>query len=201
MKYNDLNDFELVDFVNDNNEQALDIVYKKYKPLIVKIATKLVKYCPNTGTEIDDLIQEGMLGLSMAINGFNNVCDTTFFTYAYTCINNKMLSYIVSTRRLKHKALNNSIYINSFADEGMIDTLLCDNSNNPEAMLIDEENETELFSMLTDVLSDVEKKIVMLKINGFSYDEISDMIDKPNKTIINMMVRIRKKIKNKLMEN
>lgn len=201
MNYKDYNDFELLDYVRENNEEANEILFKKYEPLIVNMAKKLYSTSNNNcGVEISDLIQEGMLGLSNAINNFNEVKDITFYTYAKTCIERKMISFVISSRRLKHKILNESISLEQTDDNNFstLEYLLSDNTSNPEVMLLNIENQNELLRRTNNILTDFEKQVFELKINGFEYKEIADILDKDSKSIDNALQRIRLKIKNNL---
>ena len=67
MEYKDFNDYELLDYIAEGNEDANNIIIKKYEPLINKIAVKMLSFCKNNGLEKNDLIQEGMIGLNHAI--------------------------------------------------------------------------------------------------------------------------------------
>ena len=40
MTYKDYNDYELLNFIAENNDNALDIIYKKYEPVIVNLAQR-----------------------------------------------------------------------------------------------------------------------------------------------------------------
>ena len=83
--YKKLNDYELLSQVADN-EFATEALFEKYKNLIYGIAKKAYVHHQNTGLDMNDLIQEGMIGFSIAINTFDEQKNTTFFTYARTCI-------------------------------------------------------------------------------------------------------------------
>ena len=148
MKYNDYNDNELIDLVSEN-EEANEILFEKYKPLIIGIAKR--KYNPNVsnGFELNDLISEGMIGFSTAINTFKPSRDASFFTYAKTCIERKITSALLSYTRQKHKILNESITIEN--DEEMnfgLKKVLGDESLNPEKVMITDEASLKLFNSL-----------------------------------------------------
>ena len=87
MEYKDLNDFELVSYVADN-EEVTDFLFEKYRPLISSLAKKLYNANQNIGLDYNDLVQEGMVGFSTAINTYSEHKDTLFFTYAKKCIEN-----------------------------------------------------------------------------------------------------------------
>lgn len=81
MDYKEYNDNELLYYVNEANEEATEIIYKKYEPLINNLARKIINYCKNSGVEINDLVQEGMLGLSKALEQYKDNKDASFYTF------------------------------------------------------------------------------------------------------------------------
>lgn len=201
MRYKDYNDYELLSFISEADENANEILFEKYRPLIVSLATKMINYCRGTSLEISDLIQEGMLGLNIAINKFDENKETSFYTYAKKCIESKMISLVVSSRRLKHKILNDSVSIEYSSDTGEIinlENLLSDEKANPEEQLLSEEQERELIGKVKELLTDFEEQVFELKINGFNYKEIGELLDRDAKSIDNALQRIRNKVKSNL---
>lgn len=199
MNYKDYNDFELINYIRENSEEANDILFKKYKPMIVTFATKMINYSPNLGLEINDLIQEGMLGLNTAINAFDENDETSFYTYAKTCIERKIISTIIAAKRQKHKILNESMSLEIYTDEdnsSVMDALVADNSYNPENIIVQTESEHKLLEKIVGQLTPLEQQVFDLKISGFKYKEIADILDKEPKVIDNALNRIKTKIKN-----
>ena len=203
MKYSNMNDYELLSYISENDQSANDILFKKYKPLIVETSNKLYFYCKRMGVEINDLIQEGMVGLNNAINTFNESHETTFYTYASKCINRRIISYIVRAGRLKNKILNESIFLelNDENETNGYGKELADNSYNPESILLSEEGKNEILNIIDTELTDFEKQVINLKINGFKYKEISEMLDKDVKYIDNCIQKIKNKIRLRLNKN
>ena len=200
MNYDNLNDYEILSYVSENNEDANDVIFEKYRPLIYDRATKLYAHCKNYGIEVNDLVQEGMIGLNDAVNSFNDSMDACFYTYALKCINSRIISYIVKLGRFKNKALNESIYleINEYNVGNDFGKKLVDNSYNPEEILIDSENASEIMMMIDEILNDTEKEIINLKINGFSYKEIADITGKQIKLVDNTLQKAKNKIRERL---
>ena len=197
MNYRDFNDNEILSYVSEN-EDAIELIYQKYKPLINKIATSLYKkYCNNTGLDVSDLMQEGMLGLNNAINYYQETKDTLFYTYAKTCIERKMISAVIMANRQKHKILNESVSfeINLDDSEISLESILGDSEYNPENIMISNESNDELMNIIKDNLSDSELKVLQLKLDGFEYKEMAEIIGKDIKFIDNTVQRIRQKIK------
>ena len=198
--YENLNDYELLDQVADN-EFATETLFEKYKPLIYGIAKKAYYTHQNTGLEMNDLIQEGMIGFSIAINTFDDQKKTTFFTYARTCIMRRVNSTIVAANRLKHQILNESISVEILDSETNTDNqILSDTKNNPEILLIQNENVLEIKKIIDSELTEFEKKVCDLKTTGFDYKEIAEILNKTPKSIDNAFSRIKAKIQ-KSLEN
>ena len=194
MNYDDINDYEVLSMVADN-EDATELLFKKYKPLIVGLAKKIYGMAQNTGFDLNDLVQEAMIGFSTAINTFDENKDTTFFTYAKTCIERRLYSLIKSASRFKHQLLNESYSVEDLAtDSRSLENLLEDSSSNPESKLIDNENTKELIKNIQKTLTNLESAVFELKISGFNYKEIAEILDKDSKSIDNAISRIKLKV-------
>ena len=203
MDYKNYNDYEILSYIAESNEEAMELMFEKYQPLIQTTANRMYCYCKNVGLEFNDLIQEGMLGLNLAIRTFENDKDTSFYTYAKMCIERKMISLIVGSTRLKHKILNESISLETsdeYDEEYTNQKCLEDNSFNPENVLLDSETEEELVNKVKEILTDLEFQVFELKRNGFNYKEIAEILDKEAKVIDNALQRIRSKVKEVLNE-
>lgn len=198
MDYNDYNDYELLNYVAEGNEEANNIILKKYEPLINAIALKMLKYCNNSGLEKSDLVQEGLIGLNHALNFFSEQKNTTFYTYAKTCIERKMISAVISSNRLKHKILNDSL---SYDDEdSFFERIFKDDTTNPELIITDLDMEEELLTKIKENLTDLESQVFELMLSSFSYKEIADILDKDVKSVDNTIQRIKTKVKKILEE-
>ena len=197
MKYHDYNDHELLQYISENNEDASNIMFDKYNPLIVTIATRLFKHCNGLGLEMGDLIQEGRLGLNSAILNYNPEKDNIFYTFAKKCIESKMISLVVSAKRQKHRLLNESLSFNEKYDNSVfeLEDYLGDNSYNPEYRVMEHETEEELIKGFSKKLTNFEEEVFLLKISGLDYKEIANILDKDMKAVDNALQRIKFKLK------
>lgn len=194
MNYNDINDYEVLSLVADN-EDATELLFEKYKPLIIGLAKKIYTTMQNTGFDLNDLIQEGMIGFSTAINTYDDSKEATFFTYAKTCIERRLFSLIKSASRYKNLILNESYFVEDLVnDNKSLENLLEDNNSNPENKLIDSENAKELIKNIQKQLTPLESAVFELKISGFTYKEIAEILDKDSKSIDNAISRIKAKV-------
>ena len=201
MDYKDFNDYEIIYCIKENNEEANELIYEKYRPFIEITAKRLASYSMNAGLEASDFIQEGMLALSNAIYTFDDQKDITFYTYARACIEKKMITLMVRNNSFKHKILNSSIPFEVNDEDGehlIFGDILEDKGSNPEEVIIDSENEKILLDKIRENLTDLENQVFDLKINGFSYKEIADILEKSPKSIDNSIQRIKIKVKEQI---
>jgi len=203
MKYGDFNDSELLYYIYEKSDEAIEIMHDKYYPLIKSTALRLINLCRNKGVELSDLIQEGRIGLNNAIEDYKDHKDASFFTFARMCIERRMLSYIRQNNANKHSLLNDSISfeIDDEDDKTMIiEPLLEDQSYNPEEQLIQKERELLFMGKIKNNLTDLENKVFELRIDGYSYERISNELNVEKKAIDNALQRIKIKIKKILDE-
>ena len=192
-----LNDYELLSYVSEENEDASELLFKKYRPFIISTAKRYFQRCKNNGLEKSDLVQEGMIGLNHAIERYHEQKDVLFYTYAKKCIERKMISVVISSNRNKNKILNESISYDD--DENLLLRFIKSETPSPEEEIINIEKE-DLLQKIKEVLTDLEEKVFSLLISGFKYKEIAEMLDKDGKSIDNTIQRIKVKIKNILRD-
>lgn len=193
MNYKNFNDYELLDQIYSCNEDANEILLYKYRPLIVNLAKKFISYCQG-GVDLNDLIQEGMLGLNEAINTFREDKEANFGTYARLCVRRKIVSLVKSTRTQKNMILNESVSIED-EDGNILDRFLIDNSFDPSSMIEEYDYQQHLINQLNEKLTDYESQVFELKKDGFDYKEIADILDREPKAIDNAIQRIKIKLK------
>lgn len=193
MNYKDFNDFELLDYIYGQNEDANEILLYKYRPLIVSIAKK---YQPKDGTfDLNDLVQEGMLALNSAITNYNDSKNANFGTFAKLCIERRIANYIRSFSRDKNKVLSEAISYDLEEDNSM-DKFLADRSLEPLTVVTNLEDDKLLVEQINKDLTKLEQEVFHLKLKGYDYKEIAKRLNKSPKAVDNTIQRIKVKIKN-----
>ncbi|MBR1376599.1 MAG: sigma-70 family RNA polymerase sigma factor [Bacilli bacterium] len=193
MKYKDYNDSELLSYIREENEEANEIIYEKYKPMIIMIAKKMVTKCNSIGLEVSDLVQEGMIALAEAIRTYNDIKDVTFYTYVKVCIERRMIGLIRKSGNLRNKCLNNAVPYDigePYSIEETVSDII-----NPENSMISLENKKELLSKANEILTKLEYDVFKLKIEGLNYKEIAKVLNKDAKNIDNALTRIKNKLR------
>ena len=197
------NDYELLYLISENNEDAKELFYKKYKPIIELKAKKFTKYVESKGYDYNDLIQEGMIGLSKAIKDFSEQKDVKFTTFANICIERQILTFMRNISAGRHKVLNESLSFDTTTNSyGLpLINLLDDKNVNPETTFIESEEKESLYNDIVSILNEKEIEVFDLRTKGFSYKEISGLLNISEKSVGKYIEKIKTKISKMLDEN
>lgn len=161
-------------------------------------ASKYTKFVSSKGFDFNDLFQEGRLGLTQALNDFKNQRNVSFFTFANLCIDRQISSFLRNIAREKHEVLNNSISLDTTINtigRPITDLILDDKNIDPEESFIEMEEKEQLFSEIDKLLTESERDVFNLRVQGFTYKEISQLLNITEKSIGGTMGRIKVKIK------
>ena len=197
--YNDENDYELLYLISESNEEAKDVFFEKYKPTVQSYVLKYFPFIKNKGYEMNDLYQEGMLGLNRAIHDFKEQKNVQFNTFAAICIERQILSFIRNVSRDKHRVLNESISIDSAIDGSgrtFVELFSDGDIANPENSFINIEEAESILKEIKNVLTDKEYEVYTLRAKGFTYQEIASLLNTTTKSVDGALSRIKTKINN-----
>lgn len=193
-KYSCMTDEELIEQLRAGDKGIMDYILNKYKPLVLGKAN--VMYL--IGGDTDDLIQEGMIGLFKAIRDFRSDRESTFFHFAEICITRQLYSAVEASNRKKHVPLNTYVsFYSQTGEEGksLAETLPTDDMDNPEQMIIHQENLRTFWEQLKGRLSKMERQVLDEYLKGLNYRQIAEKLEKSPKAIDNALSRIKSKIK------
>ncbi len=189
-----MNDEELVFLSQNGKESAENELLEKYKDLVMKISRG---YFIIDG-ELEDIVQEGMIGLYKAIKNYNPDKNTTFKTFAITCIKHQIQSAIKKANTKKNLPLSSSVSLQSFSekneDEDFLPISLIFQSS-PAEKIIDKENYHDLVERIHRTLSKKEFDVFKYYLKGYTYKEIAEILNLKEKSIDNSLSRIKNKLK------
>ncbi len=186
--YDQCSDEELIVRLQKGEKEISDYLMEKYKEFVRKKARAVYLI----GGETDDLIQEGMIGLFKAVQDYRPEKETSFRTFAGLCIDRQLYSAIQSSNRQKHLPLNSYV---SLSQAGEAEDLEGRWSENPEAVVIDQERTRILKEEIRKALSPMENKVLTYYMQGYGYVKIAKLLGKNPKSIDNALQRIRGKIR------
>lgn len=199
---------EVLRIANTHNEEsmdAMDYLLNKYKGMVRKKARKLFLI----GADQDDLVQEGMIGLYKAVRSFDVQKDSSFGHFAELCISRQIYDAIKASNRQKNLPLNTYLSFHmplsgEEMEEGeagfLMDYLGTKKNQNPEQLVIDKESVSVLQYELVRRLSTLEREVLRYYLDGLSYTEIADSLQREPKSIDNALQRIRNKLSTLLEE-
>ncbi len=194
-----IDDETLASKANLGDEKAENEILERYKGLVVKIARSYFIL----GGEMEDIVQEGMIGLYKAIKGYDKKKNASFKTFATMCIKHQIQSAIKVANAKKNSPLSNSVSLQSFSensdDEDFLPVSLIFQIS-PDEKVINKENYQNLLENIKKMLSDKEFQVLKYYLKGYTYKEISNILETSEKSIDNSLSRIKSKLK-KLIEN
>ena len=202
MKNKKDSDYELLYLISENNEDAKKLFYEKYKPIIEMKVKKYISYVESRGYDYNDLVQEGMIGLSRAITDYKTQKDVQFNTFANVCIERQIFSFLRNIDSGKHKVLNDSISFDTTTNTygKSLDQILDDKNINPETSFVQNEETTDLFDNILGELTDKESEVFKLRAQGFTYKEIASLLNISEKSVSKAIEKIKIKAKKVLDE-
>ena len=194
--YNQMSDENLLQEVTKNqNNIALDCLIERYKDIVSIKANKFFM----VGSEKEDMLQEGYIGLYKAVKSFDGQKQNSFKTFAGLCIERQMITAVKNSNRQKHIPLNSSLSLNARAyeenDETQVIDILDTRKTGEDTLDIITQKKyfTVIEKAINDSLSDFEKKVLTHYKNGESYAEIATKLDSKVKSVDTAIQRIRKK--------
>ena len=141
-----------------------------------------MKKYANTKVEQDDLISIGTIGLIKGINSFNVEKGSKLSTYVSRCIDNEILMYLRSTKKLNAEVyLNEPIWKDKDDNVVTLQEVLENNDRNIEEEVDLKMKIKKLYKKMGEVLKDRERTIIELRfgLDGHkpkTQHEIADMM-------------------------
>ena len=153
-----------------------------YEPLLAK---EVSRYAESLGSaDLEDLRQAAFISLYRAALAYRADRGVTFGLFAKICIVNGIADAL---RYIGKKPVD--VSIDQLADED-----LPIGGENPQNMMLDKEESSEMRHKIRFALSPLECEIFDLYLDGFSYAEIAEKIGKTPKSVDNALRRVKAKL-------
>lgn len=169
MDYKKANDYEILYMVKENDEEYLSLLIDKYKPIMVSIVKRYLPNVKKHGLEYEDLMQECYISFLDAIRTFNEHNNVMFYTYACFCMHRRVVTVCRNYSTKKNSVLSDSDF-----DFNM--DIIEDKEANINNILSFDILNDQVRNFLNN-LGIIDSSILELKFNGFSYKEISVLLD------------------------
>ena len=196
-----LTDEEIVSLAKNGDTMALEFLISKYKNFVRSKARTYFLI----GADREDIIQEGMIGLYKAIRDYRYDRQTSFHSFAEICVTRQIITAIKTATRQKHIPLNSYVSLNKpiyeeESDRTLMDVITEGRSADPEELLIGQESYVSIESQIDEALSPLERKVLSAYLDGKSYQEIAENLDRHVKSIDNALQRVKHKLEKLIRE-
>lgn len=193
--YDRLEDEEVVELVHAGESEALDYLINKYRNFVRAKARSYFLI----GADREDIVQEGMIGLYKAIRDFKEDKLSSFKAFAELCITRQIITAIKTATRQKHIPLNSYVSLDKpiydeESDRTLMDVISGAKILDPEELIINREKFDDIELKMAELLSDLERKVLSLYLDGRSYQEISEDLNRHVKSIDNALQRVKRKL-------
>ncbi|OES45982.1 RNA polymerase sporulation sigma factor SigH [Domibacillus iocasae] len=188
-------DEQLVELVHNGNSEALDFVIHKYRNFVRAKARSYFLI----GADKEDIVQEGMIGLYKAVRDYKGDKLSTFRAFAELCITRQIITAIKTATRQKHIPLNSYVSLDKpiydeESDRTLMDVLTGTKASDPQELIINREQFSSIEGKVNELLSDLERRVLALYLDGRSYQEISQQLNRHVKSIDNALQRVKRKL-------
>ncbi|MBE6161693.1 MAG: sigma-70 family RNA polymerase sigma factor [Firmicutes bacterium] len=202
MDYKEYLDGELCSMISENNEEAKEILYNKYKYIIDIVIKKYLLSSYKVGIEYSDLQQEALVGFSDALYSYDEKKEASIATFITVCVERRLQKVILKASSLKNKMFLEALSLDyQQADGSSLKEIISDNSkNDPLINMSIKEKHEELIKKIEKELSNTEREVFTLLVSGLTYKEISTELNKDPKQIDNSIQRIKNKAKKLIIE-
>ena len=187
-----LSDEQLVKSAQQNDSLAMTTILERYKGMVKAKARGFFL----SGGDMDDLIQEGMIGLHKAVLDYTESRGASFRSFALLCVHRQIIDAIKQDGRKKNLPLTNYTSINTPEDDddtAYVHSIEAEGAN-PEQIFIEKEANEIFLTKIKSQLTQLEYKILEFYLSAYSYSDIAVKVEKSVKQVDNAIQRIKKKI-------
>ena len=200
-RFTHLTDEEVVEMSHQGEPLAEDYLLDKYKNFVRAKARSYFLI----GADHEDIVQEGMIGLYKGIRDYRPEKLSSFRAFAELCITRQIITAIETATRQKHIPLNSYISLNKplydeESDRTLMDVIMEGKVSNPEEIIINREDLTNINEKIKEVLSGLEQEVLSAYLDGKSYQEIAESLGRHVKSIDNALQRVKRKLEKYLEE-
>lgn len=151
------------------------------------------------GSDRDDMIQEGRIGVAKAIATFDESRSSNFRHFAQLCIVGGLITAVKASRRFKHLPLSEAVSLDSplpgeddEAPRSLGDRLASPEPSALELIICQEERE-ELTGSLLARLTPFERRVFESYSPDDTYAEVGQRAGTTTKAVDNALIRVRQK--------
>ncbi len=155
----------------------------RYTPMITASAARMKGIL-----ELEDLVQEGMIGFLEAIDHYREGQGTKFRTYAGVCVQNRLKNALAKATSQKRRAPQRSVSLEEIGEIPQTD-------DDPQERFIRLEEYGRHRERARQLLTEREQKVLAGYLDGHSYEEIARTLSLTPKSVDNALQRAKRKLR------
>ncbi|MDQ6798209.1 MAG: RNA polymerase sporulation sigma factor SigH [Actinomycetota bacterium] len=189
-------DDDLVVLFRQGHLEALELLFERYR----RFTRAKARAYFLVGADRDDIEQEGLIGLFKAVRDYRPERESSFRAFAELCVTRQIMTAIKAATRHKHQPLNQYVSLSGFrsidgSDERLVDDLVDDHQvPDPADVVVSSERTSEMRACMAEMLSRLEVDVLNLYLQGRSYQDIGEALERHPKSIDNALQRIKRKL-------
>lgn len=180
----------LVDRVKSGDQQAFNLLVRKYERKVVRLISRLVR----DPSEVEDVSQEAFVKAYRALPQFRG--DSAFYTWLYRIAVNTAKNYLVAQGR-RPIPLSDTLSEDEDGESFGREDVVTDN-HTPDAELLSRQIAETVNRAIEALPQDLRTAVTLREIEGLSYEEIAEAMNCPIGTVRSRIFRAREAIAEQL---
>jgi RNA polymerase sigma-70 factor (ECF subfamily) len=180
----------LVDRVKSGDQQAFNLLVRKYERKVVRLISRLVR----DPAEVEDVAQEAFIKAYRALPQFRG--DSAFYTWLYRIAVNTAKNHLVAQGR-RPIPLSDTLSDDEDGESFGRDDVVSDNQT-PDAELLSRQIAETVNRAIEALPQDLRTAVTLREIEGLSYEEIAEAMNCPIGTVRSRIFRAREAIAQQL---
>ncbi|MDE6476547.1 MAG: sigma-70 family RNA polymerase sigma factor [Erysipelotrichaceae bacterium] len=189
--YNNCNDYELLYYIHQKDDEGLHLLMKKYHRVILQFIRKYKAYYCYRYNDHTEIYQISLIILLEAIQCYRFDKKLSFYNFYLM-----KLKYAFIDRLRKEKfgnMLSLDYQVCETSDTYLVDTLENQDPSLDADWLVRLEEISKIKQCFEKQFSDIERKVFHLRYEGYSYREIAQDLHISTKKVDNILQKVRKK--------
>ena len=194
---------KIIDKASSGDNNSFEVLCNRYKPYIKTLSFEVFIQ----GSDYEDIIQYGYIGLWKGVKSFNKYKVTNVDSFMRICVKRYIYTAIKHADTKKYSPLNKAKSFEGILGQSksgqdkdlkLIDIIGTAKSSEEEALFnIEQKNLKIRLNSAFRSLSDRERKCISLYVDGLKQREICKLLDLKQKQVDNALTRAKRVIKNK----
>ncbi|MRD55114.1 RNA polymerase sigma factor RpoE [Betaproteobacteria bacterium LSUCC0115] len=180
----------LVDRVKSGDQQAFNLLVRKYERKVFRLISRLVR----DPAEVEDVSQEAFIKAYRALPQFRG--DSAFYTWLYRIAVNTAKNHLVAQGR-RPIPLSDTLSEDEDGESFGREDVVADNRT-PEAELLSRQIAETVNRAIEALPQDLRTAVTLREMEGLSYEEIAEAMNCPIGTVRSRIFRAREAIAQEL---